>query len=93
MRKTKHCGIRGVPDFMLNRIAYNLIRIPKLIAAKAEHAQTAKRHRNDRTQRRKPAMPVVSNASISRFFSGLLNEESESKGTSTRQQLDCAKTL
>ena len=34
MRKTKHRGIRGVAaDFMLNLIAYNLIRIPKLIAA------------------------------------------------------------
>ena len=34
MRKTKHSGIRGVTaDFMLNLIAYNLIRIPKLIAA------------------------------------------------------------
>jgi hypothetical protein len=34
MRKTKHRGIRGVTaDFMLNLIAYNLIRIPKLIAA------------------------------------------------------------
>jgi hypothetical protein len=36
MRKTKHRGIRGVAaDFMLNLIAYNLIRIPKLIAASA----------------------------------------------------------
>jgi transposase len=34
MRKTKHRGICGVAaDFMLNLIAYNLIRIPKLIAA------------------------------------------------------------
>jgi transposase len=34
MRKTKHRGIRRVAaDFMLNLIAYNLIRIPKLIAA------------------------------------------------------------
>lgn len=34
MRKTKHRGIRGVTaDFMLNLIAYNLIRIPKLLAA------------------------------------------------------------
>jgi len=34
MRKTKHRGICGVTaDFMLNLIAYNLIRIPKLIAA------------------------------------------------------------
>src|ERR1700680_4925897 len=34
MRKTKHRGIRSVTaDFMLNLIAYNLIRIPKLIAA------------------------------------------------------------
>lgn len=33
MRKTKHRGICGVAaDFMLNLIAYNLIRIPKLIA-------------------------------------------------------------
>jgi hypothetical protein len=32
-RKTKHRGIRGVAAFMLNLIAYNLIRIPKLIAA------------------------------------------------------------
>ena len=34
MRKTKHRGIAGVAaDFLLNLIAYNLIRIPKLIAA------------------------------------------------------------
>jgi len=34
MRKTKHRGIAAVGgDFMLNLIAYNLIRIPKLIAA------------------------------------------------------------
>jgi hypothetical protein len=34
MRKTKHRGIRGVAaGFMLNLIAYNLICIPKLIAA------------------------------------------------------------
>jgi transposase len=34
MRKTKHRGIRRVAaDFMLNLIAYNLIRIPKLVGA------------------------------------------------------------
>jgi transposase len=34
MRKTKHRGARRVAcDFLLNLIAYNLIRIPKLIAA------------------------------------------------------------
>lgn len=34
MRKTKHRGIARVgADFMLNLIAYNLVRIPKLIAA------------------------------------------------------------
>jgi hypothetical protein len=34
MRKTRHRGIvRVAADFMLNLIAYNLIRIPKLIAA------------------------------------------------------------
>ena len=34
MRKTKHRGIAAVSaDFMLNLIAYNLVRIPKLIAA------------------------------------------------------------
>jgi transposase len=34
MRKTKHRGIATVAaDFMLNLIAYNLVRIPKLIAA------------------------------------------------------------
>lgn len=33
MRKTKHRGLAGVAaDFMLNLIAYNLIRIPKLAA-------------------------------------------------------------
>ncbi|MGC2123530.1 MAG: IS5 family transposase [Xanthobacteraceae bacterium] len=33
MRKTKHRGIRAVAaDFLLNLIAYNLIRIPKLVA-------------------------------------------------------------
>jgi hypothetical protein len=34
MRKTKHRGIRRIAaDFVLNLIAYNLIRIPKLVAA------------------------------------------------------------
>lgn len=34
LRKTKHRGIAGVAaDFLLNLIAYNLVRIPKLIAA------------------------------------------------------------
>lgn len=34
MRKTKHRGIRRVAaDFLLNLIAYNLVRIPKLIPA------------------------------------------------------------
>jgi transposase len=34
MRKTKHRGIAAVTaDFLLNLIAYNLIRIPKLVAA------------------------------------------------------------
>jgi len=34
MRKTKHRGIAAVAaDFILNLIAYNLVRIPKLIAA------------------------------------------------------------
>ena len=34
MRKTKHRGIgRVAADFMLNLIAYNLVRIPKLVAA------------------------------------------------------------
>jgi transposase len=34
MRKTKHRGIAAVTaDFLLNLIAYNLIRLPKLIAA------------------------------------------------------------
>ena len=34
MRKTKHRGLARVTgDFMLNLIAYNLIRLPKLIAA------------------------------------------------------------
>ena len=34
MRKTKHRGIGHVTaDFLLNLIGYNLIRIPKLVAA------------------------------------------------------------
>jgi hypothetical protein len=34
MRKTKHRGTAAVAaDFMLNLIAYNLVRIPKLITA------------------------------------------------------------
>lgn len=34
MRKTKHRGcIRVASDFLLNLIGYNLVRIPKLIAA------------------------------------------------------------
>lgn len=34
MRKTKHRGVAAVgADFMLNLIAYNLVRIPKLLAA------------------------------------------------------------
>jgi len=33
MRKTKHRGVSAVgADFMLNLIAYNLVRIPKLLA-------------------------------------------------------------
>jgi hypothetical protein len=33
MRKSKHRGIaRVAADFLLNLIAYNLIRIPKLLA-------------------------------------------------------------
>jgi hypothetical protein len=36
LRKTKHRGIARVgADFLLNLIAYNLIRIPKLLAAPA----------------------------------------------------------
>jgi hypothetical protein len=34
MRKTKHRGIAAVgADFLLNLIAYNLVRIPRLVAA------------------------------------------------------------
>jgi hypothetical protein len=34
MRKTKHRGIcRVAGDFMLNLIAFNLVRIPKLVTA------------------------------------------------------------
>jgi len=34
IRKTEHRGLASVAtDFMLNLIAYNLIRIPKLLAA------------------------------------------------------------
>ena len=34
MRRTKHRGIcRVAADFMLNLIAYNLIRVPKLVTA------------------------------------------------------------
>jgi DDE family transposase len=33
LRKTKHRGLDRVADFLLNLIAYNLVRIPKLIAA------------------------------------------------------------
>lgn len=34
LRKTKHRGIRRVAaDFLLNIIAYNLVRIPKLVPA------------------------------------------------------------
>ena len=34
LRKTKHRGIRRVAgDFMFNLIAYNLVRIPKLVSA------------------------------------------------------------
>ena len=54
MRKTKHRAIRGVTaDFMLNLIAYNLIRIPKLIAAYtggcSDHQKSAS---NDRTHQK-----------------------------------------
>ena len=36
MRKTKHRGIgRVAANFLLNLIAYNLIRIPKLTAARS----------------------------------------------------------
>jgi hypothetical protein len=44
MRKTKHSGMRRVAaDFMLNLIAYNLIRIPKLIAVRRATVQTIKK--------------------------------------------------
>jgi hypothetical protein len=34
LRKTEHRGIRRVAgDFLLNLIAYNLVRIPKLVSA------------------------------------------------------------
>ena len=33
LRKTKHRGIVGAAAFLLDLIAYNLVRIPKLIAA------------------------------------------------------------
>src|ERR1700746_4058804 len=44
MRKTKHRGIAAVSaDFMLNLIAYNLVRIPKRIAAGARVCPQARK--------------------------------------------------
>jgi hypothetical protein len=43
IRKTKHRGIdRVAADLTLNLIAYNLIRIPKLVAAQPPGVQTTK---------------------------------------------------
>jgi hypothetical protein len=34
MRKVKHCGLASVgADFILNLIGFNLVRIPRLLAA------------------------------------------------------------
>ena len=42
MRKTKHCGIaRVAADFLLNLIADNLIRVPKLLASRIPQVQSA----------------------------------------------------
>ena len=64
-RKTKHRDPAGVAtDFML-LIAYNLIRIPKLLAA-----QVSVRHNIPTAP--KPQGKKMGNAPISRFFSRLL---------------------
>jgi hypothetical protein len=72
MRKTKRRGIaRVAADFLLNLIAYNLIRIPKLIAAwspserpSARLAESPKATPQINRKRRNPQ--------TSRFFSKLL---------------------
>jgi Transposase DDE domain len=45
MRKTKHRGIgRVAANFLLNLIAYNLIRIPKLVAAQPTQTSNSRTH-------------------------------------------------
>ncbi len=75
MRKTKHRGIRRIAtDFLLNLIAYNLSAFPNWLRHRRTTPLTAKKHSNDQTHHQKHGMPEASEASISRFFSGLLEE-------------------
>ena len=68
MRKTKHRGLASVAtDFMLNLIAYNLIRIPKLLAAQVSVC-------SQHPDRPKPQGKKTGNATLSRFFSRLLDQ-------------------
>jgi Transposase DDE domain len=66
MRKTKHRGITKVTtDFMLNLIAYNLIRIPKLLTAYPTALTTTRSPHELEDKGTEKAL-------LSTFFSGLL---------------------
>jgi Transposase DDE domain len=64
MRKTKHRGLAAVAaDFLLNLIAYNLIRIPKLVAADAAHHPSPATHLGSQS----PSLIGPNDGSISWF--------------------------
>jgi hypothetical protein len=66
MRKTKHRGITKVTtDFMLNLIAYNLIRISELLTAQPTALTTTRSPHELEDKGTEKAL-------LSRFFSGLL---------------------
>ena len=76
MRKTKHRGFARVAiDFLLNLIAYNLIRIPKLLAAlqyraatppsRKKNASSWRTHHLKLDRRRSPRQRKLKSLSIS----------------------------
>src|SRR3989440_3697865 len=76
MRKAKHRGVARIAGrFLLNLIAYNLIRIPKLVAAQANSVKTRERafyaEPNDETTSTK-LHTGTAKPQISRFFRRLL---------------------
>ena len=76
MRKTKHRSIsRVAADFMLNLIAYNLIRIPKLVAGRRATVQNVKRPSKNRTHHERHGPSTESKASIFQVFQRTAREE------------------